>query len=121
MVRRAGVFLCLGLALTAGPMRLAEAAGDLARSLAEFDHDQNLEPADGGVGDEPGDAILDHAGSLTAFGADLWATPAIDGGSVGFAIASTAPVLQAVVLERPIAPHRLDRAHQRARLGQFLF
>ena len=52
------MFLLSLLAALAGtPLRQAEAAGDLARSLAEVGCGDVLEPADGGVGDDAGDTL----------------------------------------------------------------
>lgn len=51
------VLLSLLVALTGSPLRLAEAADDLARRLAEFVDDAGIEAADGGVGDDSGVTI----------------------------------------------------------------
>jgi hypothetical protein len=57
----------LFVVLTGPPLRQAEAADDLARSLAEYFEPANLEVPDGGVGDDSGDLTLNgpHA-SLTS-------------------------------------------------------
>ena len=55
--RRALVLLSLLAALAGTPLRLAEAAEDLARSLAELGRGVNLEEIDGGVGDDSGAVI----------------------------------------------------------------
>jgi hypothetical protein len=50
--------LCLIAALAGSPLRQAEAAGDLARSLAELDGGDVIEELDGGVGDDAGETVL---------------------------------------------------------------
>jgi hypothetical protein len=50
--------LALLAALTGTPLRQAEAAADLARSLAELDQGHVIEPVDGGVGDESDATVL---------------------------------------------------------------
>ena len=50
--------LCLIAALAGSPLRQAEAAGDLARSLSELDGGAVIEEIDGGVGDDSGETIL---------------------------------------------------------------
>jgi hypothetical protein len=54
--------LCLIAALAGTPLRQAEAAGDLARSLAELDGGGPVEEIDGGVGDDSGETILRPGG-----------------------------------------------------------
>ena len=54
--------LCLIAALAGAPLRQAEAAGDLARSLAERDGGDLVEEVDGGVGDDSGETILESGG-----------------------------------------------------------
>jgi hypothetical protein len=49
--------LCLIAALAGSPLRQVEAAGDLARSLAELDGGDVFEAVDGGVGDDAGETI----------------------------------------------------------------
>ncbi len=49
--------LSLLAALTGTPLRQAEAAADLSRSLAVLFQPANLEPPDGGVGDDSGVVI----------------------------------------------------------------
>ncbi len=64
--------LCLTAALAGTPLRQAEAAGDLARSLAELDGGDLVEEVDGGVGDDSGETILERGGpsaSLMVFSA----------------------------------------------------
>ena len=51
------LFLSLCVAITATPARLAEAASDIGRALADADADAGMEEADGGVGDDSGDSI----------------------------------------------------------------
>jgi hypothetical protein len=50
--------LCLIAALAGSPLRQAEAAGDLARSLAEMEGGDVIEAVDGRVGDDSGETIL---------------------------------------------------------------
>lgn len=57
-MRRWAWFFSLLAALTGTPLRHAEAADDLARSLAESVYNANLEVPDGGVGDDSGDVTL---------------------------------------------------------------
>jgi hypothetical protein len=69
--------LCLIAAMAGGPLRQAEAAADLERSLAELDGGDVIESVDGGVGDDAGETILDAGGRRPAVAmSDL---PAIDG------------------------------------------
>jgi hypothetical protein len=76
------VLLSLIVALTGTPLRLMEAAGDLARSLEELgeegeDDGWDIEQADGGVGDDSGEALradVAHAPDLAATG-DLTLSP----------------------------------------------
>jgi hypothetical protein len=70
--------VCLIAALTGSPLRQAEAARDLARSLAELEGGDVIEVVDGGVGDDAGETIL-TAGARTGVDhtSDL---PAIDDG-----------------------------------------
>jgi hypothetical protein len=66
------VLLCLIAAMAGTPLRQAEAAGDLARSLAELDGGDVVEEIDGGVGDDSGETILKPggpSGSLLVFNA----------------------------------------------------
>jgi hypothetical protein len=56
-VRRLMLLLSLISVLVGTPLRLAEAADDLARSLAESDNGVNIEQVDGGVGDDSGATI----------------------------------------------------------------
>ncbi len=74
---RFGVILCLLVAVTGNPLRHAEAAEDLARSLKELTSRTILEPVDGGVGDDagetirsaaPADSVLSTAGGLAIVG-----------------------------------------------------
>jgi hypothetical protein len=63
------LFLSLAIAFTATPARLAEAASDIGRELADADADAGTEEADGGVGDDAGDTIkLDKTQVLAADG-----------------------------------------------------
>lgn len=56
---RVAASLSLLVALTSTPLRQAEAAADLARSLAAAIEPAGLETPDGGVGDDSGDALVD--------------------------------------------------------------
>src|SRR5690349_10380958 len=55
---RIAALLSLIAALTGMPLRQAEAAADLSRSLVELLQSASLEIPDGGVGDDSGDACL---------------------------------------------------------------
>jgi hypothetical protein len=61
MWRPTMLVLCLIAAMAGTPLRQAEAAGDLARSLAELDDGAVLEEIDGLVGDDAGEAIVSPA------------------------------------------------------------
>ena len=50
--------LCLIAALSGTPLRQAEAASDLARTLAGFGAGHVMETIDGGVGDDSGETVL---------------------------------------------------------------
>jgi hypothetical protein len=76
--------LCLIAALSGTPLRQAEAANDLARTLGEFGEGRLIEPIDGGVGDDAEASILKAGGdtqsmSTIAFLAmtDVQCTPLI--------------------------------------------
>jgi hypothetical protein len=69
--------LCLIAALAGSPLRQAEAAGDLARSLAELHGGDVIEGIDGGVGDDAGETILRSGGRDCSDAAPD--SPAIDG------------------------------------------
>src|SRR5262245_24842200 len=60
-MRDSAILLCLLAALTGAPLRQAEAADDLSRSLAELLQPATIEPLDGGVGDDPGVGTLEAA------------------------------------------------------------
>jgi hypothetical protein len=64
---RVAVLLSLFIALTGTPLRQAEAAADLVRSLAEVFEPANLESPDGGVGDDAGEATLNGLEANLAF------------------------------------------------------
>lgn len=51
-MRRSAFLLSLLAALAGTPLRQAEAAADLARSLVEFSHNADFDAPDGGVGDD---------------------------------------------------------------------
>jgi len=61
--------LCLIAALLGPPLRQAEAADDLARTIAEFGIGPIVETIDGGVGDDLDEAVLQA-------GADIQPIPA---------------------------------------------
>jgi hypothetical protein len=63
---RTAALLSLIAALTGMPLRQAEAAADLSRSLVEVLQPPGLEVPDGGVGDDSGDATLSgsHVNSM---------------------------------------------------------
>jgi hypothetical protein len=74
-MRRWAFLLSLLAALTGTPLRQAEAASDLARSLAELFQAAGIESPDGGVGDDSG------IGTLTAShcsAAEVPAAPDLD-------------------------------------------
>ncbi len=56
-MKRALVLLSLLAALSATPLRQAEAAADLCRSVADRDTSGDLDLADGGVGDDRAETI----------------------------------------------------------------
>jgi hypothetical protein len=110
------MFLLSLLAALAGtPLRQAEAADDLARSLAEVGCGDVLEEADGGVGDDAGDTIKADASPAPLLLATADALPAT------FALAAPGPGL--------ILPGPTDRSHappasstrRHALLQRFLF
>ena len=71
---RLAALLSLIAALTGTPLRQAEAAADLSRSLVELLQPADLEMPDGGVGDDSGVAI--HGG--TQAGATVDRSPSVD-------------------------------------------
>jgi hypothetical protein len=122
MWRPTMLLLCLIAALAGTPLRQAEAAGDLARSLAELEGGGVVEEIDGGVGDDAGETIVragDDSGSSQA-GA---ASAAVDGPrttlhSIGWASSAGDP-RQPAGQEAGPAPARSVRWH--AWLQRFLF
>src|SRR4051794_15697101 len=58
-MQHAARLLCLLVALTGTPLRQAEAADDLSRALAGFFQPADIEPLDGGVGDDSGVGTLE--------------------------------------------------------------
>jgi hypothetical protein len=66
---RLASLLCLVAALTGTPLRQAEAASDLSRTLAGLFQAGELESPDGGVGDDSGVTI--HVGSQASFAVEL--------------------------------------------------
>jgi hypothetical protein len=65
-MRRLAVLMTLVAALTGTPLRQAEAADDLCRSIIELLQTANIEIPDGGVGDDSGVGTLSgsHTSSL---------------------------------------------------------
>ncbi len=65
-MRRFAALMTLIAALTGTPLRQAEAADDLCRSMIEWLQTANIEIPDGGVGDDSGVGTLSgpHSGSL---------------------------------------------------------
>jgi hypothetical protein len=65
-MRRVATMMTLIAALTGTPLRQAEAADDLCRSIIELLQAANIEIPDGGVGDDSGVGTLSgpHTGSL---------------------------------------------------------
>lgn len=78
MWRPSMFLLCLIAALAGSPLRQAEAAGDLARSVAELEGGDVIGTIDGGVGDDAGETILTVGGRTCAD--PLRAGPAIEPG-----------------------------------------
>lgn len=74
-MRRLAASMTLIAALTGTPLRQAEAAADLCRSMFELQETANIEIPDGGVGDDSGVGTL--SGTLTASFADpfAWSAP----------------------------------------------
>jgi hypothetical protein len=66
VLHRLMLLLCLCCAGSGSALRQAEAADDLARSLAESGSVDGIEDADGGVGDDDGSAILENASGRLA-------------------------------------------------------
>jgi hypothetical protein len=58
--------LCLLPGLGGPLLRQAEAAGDLARALADLSESDELEPADSGLGDEPSMGLARSEATLAA-------------------------------------------------------
>lgn len=74
--------LCLIAALSGSPLRQAEAACDLARSLDELAGDHVIETIDGGVGDDSGETVLkagaeSQPDTMTAGGPPSLLTPVL--------------------------------------------
>jgi hypothetical protein len=93
-LRSRHLVLLLGLlsVLASAPLRLAEAASDQARTVAELDGDVSIEPVDGGIGDEPEEATLSEAFSFLSyldFSSDFWnGSLGLDPASVHFRTSS---------------------------------
>jgi hypothetical protein len=91
--------LCLLAALSAAPLRHAEAASDLARSLDRLGMGHVIEVIDGGVGDDAGETVL-KTGCDTPLDLAM-APPAIDW--------IAPPLLPALSLPGCDDHHRADR------------
>ena len=65
-MRRWAYLFSLFVVLVSTPLRQAEAASDLSRSLAELFQDANIESLDGGVGDDSGVGTLTASHGTTA-------------------------------------------------------
>ncbi len=79
---------CLIATLSGTPLRLAEAANDFARCVADRDERQNIETIDGGVGDDSGTAILRTSGHQSP---DAMAPPAQPDGPVAMLLPIVLP------------------------------
>ena len=121
MVRRGTFWLCILLVLSGGPLRLAEAAADLTRSLAVVDGDLNLEPVDGGVGDEPADTLLCPTCDAFLSGLEFSAAALAFSGFTITAQSGDSFIDPSIVGSLPARPVLPSRAQERARLQRFLF
>ena len=72
---RLAALLILVAALTGTPLRQAEAAGDLGRSLRELVQPANMEEPDGGVGDDSGVGTLSTSHAIALADPFTLATP----------------------------------------------
>ncbi len=113
--------LCLIAALAGTPLRQVEAAGDLARSLAELDGGDVVEQIDDGVGDDSGETILKPGGpGGSVLG---WNAPMPDDGP-RMVLPATAPLSSRGdaprLADRP-GPPISDHARRHAWLQFFLF
>ncbi len=107
--------LSLLAALTGTPLRQAEAADDLARTLAERDNGGEVATVDGGVGDDAGDTIKADASTLAL---DLAAVDALP------APLSLTPMLPSpllVSLPAQLHPPPIPSHRRHALLQSFLF
>src|SRR4051794_37133702 len=97
--------LSLIVALAGTPLRLAEAASDLARSLEEAGDGWNIEEVDGGVGDDSGATLRADVAHVS----DVMATADVLPASLGPALAR--PVLISRLANSPPArsPANLSR------------
>lgn len=114
--------LCLIAALAGSPLRQAEAAGDLARSLAELDGGDVIETIDGGVGDDAGESILAAGGRTCLHPINL------DGPSLGdppsspiLAGANSPSDVGVLAPAHPTDPLAAHHARRFARLQAFRF
>jgi hypothetical protein len=114
-------WLALIAALSGPLLRHAEAADDLARSLAELREPASTEETDGGVGDEPELGLVRSSGDSGLIGYEATG-PANE--SADFALAFDSPRMAATI---PLSRIRSDPrrttepgTRQRARLGSFL-
>jgi hypothetical protein len=98
-MRRTAALLSLIAALTGMPLRQAEAAADLSRSMVELLQPANLEIPDGGVGDDCGDATL--SGSNVNFIVD--------------SLPSAGPfILPLALIAPPFTPDQAEELRERA-------
>ena len=106
-MRRLAALITLIAALTGTPLRQAEAADDLCRSMIELLQTANIEIPDGGVGDDSGVGTLSgpHTSSLTdplTTAAPLFLPPASAGSP---ATPGEVEALWDVVWRPPNLPH----------------
>jgi hypothetical protein len=87
-VRRPMFLLSMIVVLAGTPLRLAEAAGDLARSMEETDDGWNIDEVDGGVGDDSGATIKADVAHAT----DVMATADETVASPGWMVAGPGPI-----------------------------
>jgi hypothetical protein len=114
--------ICLIAALSGPVLRQAEAAGDLARQIAELGDAGSAEKPDGGVGDEPESALLRVGISAPDPSLGVSGTPGLVG---GFAMLPSRPRGMSgqfgrradYLRERPPEPW----SRRQAELGPFLF
>ena len=74
-MRRLAALMTLIAALTGTPLRQAEAAADLCRSMFELQQTTNIEIPDGGVGDDSGVGTLSGPHTTSLADPLAWAAP----------------------------------------------